>query len=164
MNVCADGAVLSVYVAWLHVFPDLHAQQPRDLKTRERGKHWGRRAWVTYHLMLPVLHNPLLSTGVKMLRKPRSRTMGDRKRAETALSFAVSVWIPDRASIPFFTKLCVFQLCILTRSAFCGKTFKRFKDRFEPPSKQSAIVFFVKAKLCCASIKGDPLRSSLDLL
>lgn len=102
VRVCVDSAPCP-WVTWLLScistgFTDLHAQQPRDLKTRERGWYWGNEAWVTYHLMLLLLHNPLLSDGGKMLMKPWSRTMEDRgrkgkvgKRRETALFFGVSM-------------------------------------------------------------------------
>lgn len=61
--VCADSAACH-RATWLLScvftdFTDLRAQQPGDLQTRGREGWWGREdGWVTYHMMLPLLHNP----------------------------------------------------------------------------------------------------------
>ena len=52
-------------------------------RLKDKGGGWRRGegvGWVTYHLMLPLLHNPTLSNRGKLLMKPRSRTIEDGKR------------------------------------------------------------------------------------
>ena len=89
------------------------------VRLKDKGGVASRRGggWVTYHLMLPLLHNPTLSNGGKLLMKPQSRTMedgkrkgerGEEKEERPALFFGVSMQTPDKASLPFFTKFVFF--------------------------------------------------------
>lgn len=81
-------------------FADLHAQQPGDLKTREREEGGGverRSGCATYHLMLPLLHNPTLSNGGETADEGaeqnnwRQKKEGEGERGEAALFFGVSM-------------------------------------------------------------------------
>lgn len=81
----------------------LRAQQWKDLKTREREKGGGvveGNGGATYHLMLPLLHNPSLSNGGENADEAAEQNNGRQKekgreggseRGETALFFGVSM-------------------------------------------------------------------------
>lgn len=169
--VCADSAACQ-WLTWLLScaftgFTDLHAQQPGDLKTRERGWYWGE-GWVTYHLMLPLLHNPTLSNGGKLLMRPWSRTIEDRKRerekeeGETAPFFGVSMQTPDKARLPFFTKF-VFSRLAFWLDQHSNERLRCPKALFESRTKQSAIVSFVNMQLLlctCRETQGIRIKFS----
>ena len=143
---CLSASDLTVELCFyrLHRFTCSAAGRLKDKREGvvSRGG-WG--GWVTYHLMLPLLHNPTLSNGGKLLMKPRSRTIEDRKRkgreggrergrGETALFFGVSMQTPDKASLPFFTKF-VFSRLGFWLDQHSNERLQCPKAPFESPKK-----------------------------
>lgn len=139
----------------------------KDKRSGGGTERKGRGAWVTYLLMLPLLHNPLLSNGEKMLMRPWSRTMEDGEEEEkknTGRKDCPLLWCINvnswQGRHPF-----LYQVCEVWLDQQSDEKQQRPKALFESLNKQSAIVFFVNMQLLqCTCGKNSQGKGCSSLL
>lgn len=146
------------------------------LKDKGRGGVASRRGggWVTYHLMLPLLHNPTLSNGGKLLMKPQSRTIEDGKRkgergGRERGEACPLLWCINANSWQGKPPA-LYQVCVFSRLAFWPAQHSNGKLRcpkalFESFTKQSAIASFVNMQLLpCTCGETQGIRITFSFL